>query len=263
MENLKIIKVGGKIIDNEQELQQALKIFADIPSPKILVHGGGSAASAFLERLGIQPKLIGGRRITDAESLQVVQMVYAGLINKNIVAKLQSFNCPAIGLSGVDANSILAVKRPVKEIDYGYVGDVSSINSAAIKKLLESGFVPVFCALTHDGKGQILNTNADTIAAELAVALAGLYQTDLHFCFEKNGVLQDINDAASVIPQITLENYEQLKSNKIIADGMLPKIDNAFHSLKRGVRNVYITNYKALSTLKSTNIITGTKITLQ
>ena len=262
MENLKIIKIGGKIIDNEQELQQALKIFADIPSPKILVHGGGSVASAFLERLGIQPKLIGGRRITDAESLKVVQMVYAGLINKNIVANLQSFNCPAIGLSGADANSILAVKRPVKEIDYGYVGDVSSINSSAIKKLLESGFVPVFCALTHDGKGQILNTNADTIAAELAVALAGLYQTDLYFCFEKKGVLLDINDAASVIPHITLENYEQLKSKKVIADGMLPKIDNAFQSLKRGVRNVYITHYSALATLKSTNTITGTRITL-
>jgi len=262
LENLKIIKIGGKIIDNEQELQQALKIFADIPSPKILVHGGGSAASTFLERLGIQPKLIGGRRITDLDSLKVVQMVYAGLINKNIVAKLQALDCQAIGLSGADANSILAVKRPVKEIDYGYVGDVSQVNATAISQLLDSGFIPVFCALTHDGKEQILNTNADTIAAELAVGLSSLYQTDLHFCFEKKGVLQDINDEASVIPLITLENYEQLKSKKIIADGMIPKLDNAFQSLKKGVRNVYITHYSALAALKSSNIIKGTRITL-
>jgi len=262
LENLKIIKIGSKIIDKESELKQALKIFADIPSPKILVHGGGSAANSFLERLGVQPKLVGGRRITDAGSLQVVQMVYAGLINKNIVAKLQALQCPAIGLSGADANTVSAVKRPVKEIDYGYVGDVSSINSAAIKKLLESGFVPIFCALTHDGKGQMLNTNADTIAAELAVGLADFYQTDLHFCFEKNGVLQDINDEASVIPLITLENYEQLKIKKIIANGMLPKIDNAFQSLNRGVRNVHISHYSALATLESTGTIKGTKITL-
>ncbi len=263
MEKLKIIKIGGKITDNEPELQQALKIFADIPSPKILVHGGGSAASAFLEKLGIRPKLIGGRRITDAESLKVVQMVYAGLINKNIVAKLQAINCPAIGLSGADIDAIRANKRPVQGIDYGFVGDVSRVNATAISQLIESGFVPVFCALTHDGKGQMLNTNADTVAAELAVGLSGLYQTDIHFCFEKKGVLKDSNDLSSVISNINLENYEQLKNEKVIADGMLPKIDNAFQALKKGVCNVYISHYSTLMVLNSTGKIKGTKITLQ
>lgn len=262
MQNLKIVKIGGKIIDSDQELHQTLETFAAISAPKILVHGGGSSASVFSEKLGIIPKLINGRRITHSESLKIVQMVYAGLINKNIVAKLQALNCQAIGLSGADANTIRAMKRPVKEIDYGYVGDISEVNSETISKLLQNGFIPVFCALTHDGYGQMLNTNADTIAAELAGALSNLYQTELIYCFENEGVLTNMNDSSSVIPIITPDIYEQLKSNKAITDGMFPKIDNAFQSLQKGVQNVYISHFSALSKLNSGDRISGTRITL-
>ena len=251
MENLKIIKIGGKLIDDESEFSKALKVFAGLPAPKILVHGGGASATAISKQMGIKPNLQDGRRTTDADALKVVQMVYAGLINKNIVAGLQVLKCPALGLSGADGNSILAVKRPIRKIDYGYVGDVTEVNATAISKLITAGFVPVFCALTHDGKGQMLNTNADTIAAEIAVGLSDLYRTQLFFCFEKDGVLKDIDEPDSVIPHITKDSYKILKQNKIIAQGMLPKIDNAFQSLDKGVSEVCIGHFNALTNSNS------------
>src|SRR5438105_3005896 len=209
---LHIIKIGGNVIDNSENLYRFLKDFTGLPGQKILVHGGGKVATQLSETLGIEPKLVDGRRITDIETLRVVTMVYAGLINKNIVAQLQRFGNNAIGLTGADGDFIRAKKRPVKTIDYGFVGDIdeSSINPQNISSLMHAGFTPVFCALTHDGEGQLLNTNADTIASALAVALAKLYDTTLIYCFEKKGVLKDINDESSLVNEIDHKGYEEL-----------------------------------------------------
>lgn len=242
MDSLNIIKIGGNVIDNSENLYHFLKDFKDLPGYKILVHGGGKIATQVADSLGIESRLVDGRRITDVETLRVVTMVYGGLVNKNIVAQLQRFGTNAIGLTGADGNLIKAKKRPVKTIDYGFVGDIydGSVNTEGINNLLKAGFAPVFCALTHDGDGQLLNTNADTIASALAVAMAGVFDTTLIYCFEKKGVLMDIDDEESVIREIDPVRYEELKIKQIIHSGMLPKLDNAFTAIACGVKAVVI-----------------------
>ncbi|WP_419698156.1 acetylglutamate kinase [Mucilaginibacter sp. NFX135] len=249
---LYIIKIGGNVIDNSENLYHFLKDFEGLNGFKILVHGGGKVATQIAEELGIEAKMVDGRRITDIETLRVVTMVYGGLINKNIVAQLQRFGNNAIGLTGADGNFIRAKKRPVKTIDYGFVGDIdeNSINPENISRLMQAGFTPVFCALTHDGEGQLLNTNADTIASALAVSLSSLYETTLIYCFEKKGVLQDINDEDSLIREIDPVRYEELKIQRIIHSGMLPKLDNAFTAIACGVKAVIIGKSDDLGQLK-------------
>ena len=241
-EVLTVIKIGGNVLDDPGILKIFLRDFSAVAGYKILVHGGGKIASKLSADLGIEAKLVEGRRITDGESLKVVTMVYAGLINKNIVAQLQAIDCNAIGLCGADGNLIKASIRPVKNINYGFAGDLdeNSIAVAQLKKLLEAGLIPVFSAITHDGTGQLLNTNADTIASAIAVALAADYETSLVYCFEKKGVLEDITDENSVIREIRSVDFESFKEQKIIADGMIPKLQNAFLSIKNGVKDVYI-----------------------
>ncbi|MCA8829269.1 acetylglutamate kinase [Hymenobacter pini] len=243
-EGLKIFKIGGGIIDDEAQLRQFLLALSQVSGHKLLVHGGGKGASQMLRDLGIEPQMIQGRRITDAATLDIVTMFYAGKTNKQVVSLLQSFGVNALGLSGADGNAIRAVKRPVKDIDYGFVGDLpaDAVNVALLHQLLQASLTPVFCAITHDGQGQLLNTNADTIASTLARTMAAHYEVELHFCFEKDGVLRDVNDDSSVIPQITAEQYQQLKAEGIIAAGMVPKLDNAFEALEAGVERVVIEN---------------------
>ncbi|WP_158827915.1 acetylglutamate kinase [Mucilaginibacter lacusdianchii] len=242
MKPLYIIKIGGNVIDNSENLYHFLKDFTAIDGYKILVHGGGKVATQLSDKMGVQTQMVDGRRITDIETLRVVTMVYAGLINKNIVAQLQRFGTNAIGLTGADGNFIKAKKRPVKTIDYGFVGDLdgTSVNAENISALMQAGFTPVFCALTHDGDGQMLNTNADTIASALAVSLSRHYETTLIYCFEKKGVLQDIDDEDSLIRDIDPARYEELKKQQIIHSGMLPKLDNAFAAIGSGVKAVII-----------------------
>ena len=244
---LSIVKIGGNVIENEVELTKFLSSFSLMEGPKVLVHGGGKSATRLANRLGIASELIGGRRITDAETLEVITMVYAGLTNKNIVAKLQANNCNAIGLTGADGNSIQAHKRPAQEIDYGFVGDVDGINTAIIGQLLNMGFTPVFCAMTHDGDGQLLNTNADTIASEIAIGMSTDFQTCLYYCFEKKGVLLEISDENSVVEHINKESYQKLLEEGVIADGMLPKLENCFHALNQNVHKVCIGNISMLN----------------
>lgn len=241
---LNIIKIGGNVIDDESQLQVFLEKFAALQGKKILVHGGGKIATRLASDMGIEAKLVEGRRITDARMLDVATMVYAGLTNKHVVASLQKYGCDALGLTGADANTIKAIKRPVKEIDYGFVGDilVDSVNVSSIKKFLEAGFTPVFSAITHNGLGQLLNTNADTIASALSISLSKVYDTSLIYCFEKNGVLRDVQDDHSVIKSINATEFQQLKSSGIIYEGMIPKLDNAFNAIGKGVKNVYIGN---------------------
>lgn len=251
--SLYVIKIGGNVIDNSENLYHFLKDFEALDGFKILIHGGGKVATQIAGDLGIEAKLVDGRRITDIETLKVVTMVYGGLINKNIVAQLQRFGNNAIGLTGADGNFIRAKKRPVKTIDYGFVGDIdeNSINPENISRLMEAGFTPVFCALTHDGEGQLLNTNADTIASALAVSLSALYDTTLIYCFEKKGVLQDIDDEDSLIRDINPIHYEELKVRRIIHSGMLPKLDNAFTAIACGVKAVIIGKSDDLGQLKN------------
>ena len=242
MEQLRIIKIGGNVIDHPDLLDEFLKDFSTLKGAKILVHGGGKLASRLASDLGYEAKLVAGRRITDDRTLDIVTMVYAGLVNKNIVAKLQSKKCNALGLSGADGNSIKAVKRPVKEIDYGFVGDIPSdaVNVSLLSKLLLEGYVPVFSAITHDGNGQLLNTNADTIASALAIALSGLYKSSLIYCFEKKGVLENVADENSVIKEIHSTSFSSLQEQGIISEGMIPKIHNSFEAIRRGVEEVFI-----------------------
>ncbi|MET4107180.1 acetylglutamate kinase [Hymenobacter sp. UYP22] len=253
-EGLKIFKIGGGIIDDDTQLRQFLTALAQVPGRKLLVHGGGKGASQMLTDLGIEPKMVQGRRITDAATLDIVTMFYAGKTNKQVVSLLQATGINALGLSGADGNVIRAVKRPVKDIDYGFVGDLpaDAVNTQLLSQLLESGLTPVFCAITHDGHGQLLNTNADTIASTLARALAPHYAVELHFCFEKNGVLRNVHDDSSVIPQITATEYQQLKAEGIIAAGMIPKLDNAFTALDAGVERVVIENALRINELVKT-----------
>lgn len=248
-----VIKIGGNVIDDEKQLSSFLNNFAFIHDQKILVHGGGKIATELSKQLGIEAKMADGRRITDADTLKVVQMVYGGLINKNIVAQLQSRNCNAIGLSGADANIILAAKRALLQegaeggsVDFGFVGDVQHVETKNIVSLLNSGFTPVIAPLTHDGKGQILNTNADTMASAVSVAMAKSFEINLIFCFEKSGVLKNADDDNSVIEKMSFSDYEKYKTEKTISKGMIPKLDNAFDAIKQGVKSVVICHAKDL-----------------
>jgi len=239
-QKLSIVKIGGNVIENEIELDQFLLNFSKLEEPKILVHGGGKLATKLATKLGVESKITNGRRITDTKSLEVITMVYGGLTNKNIVAKLQALGTNAIGLSGADGNTIQAHKRPVKEIDFGFVGDIDGINADLIHTLVRSGLSPVFCAISHDGKGQLLNTNADTIASELAIGMSHAYETNLYYCFEKKGVLRDVENDVSVISHINTKSYNDLLRQNIIADGMLPKMQNCFHALQHNVHKVCV-----------------------
>ena len=249
MDKLYVIKIGGNIIDDEKKLSSFLQSFSAIEDKKILVHGGGKLATKLAEKMGVEQKLIDGRRITDAETLKIVTMVYAGYVNKNIVAKLQSFNCNAMGLSGVDGDIILAHKRKHPAIDYGFVGDVDAINVPLLKNLLTQNLSLVFAPITHDQSGQLLNTNADTIAQEIAKALSNDYEVKLIYSFEKSGVLLDADDDNTVIPNINPSSYKKLKAEEKIFAGMLPKLDNAFAALNSGVNKVIIGKAENLSKL--------------
>ena len=240
MEKLTLVKVGGKIVEDELFLKQLLIDFTSIDGYKVLVHGGGRMATTIGNRLGIESKYIDGRRITDEETLKVVTMVYGGLVNKNIVANLQAIGCNAIGLTGADLNLIEAHKRPVKEIDYGFAGDVDKVNADLLKILISKGVVPVVAPLTHNLKGQMLNTNADTIASELAVALSGDFEVSLVFCFKKKGVLKDENNDDIVISSLNFSEYQSFKEDAIITGGMIQKLDNAFRCIEKGVSSVII-----------------------
>ncbi|MEO6404043.1 MAG: acetylglutamate kinase [Ferruginibacter sp.] len=239
-EKLIIVKVGGNIIDAEDKLQTFLEAFAAIRANKILVHGGGKMATALATKMGIEQQMIEGRRITDAETLKIVTMVYAGFINKNIVAGLQAYGCNALGLCGADGNIIAAHKRVNDTIDYGFAGDIDLIDSEMIGYFLSGNLTPVIAPITHDAKGQLLNTNADTIAQALATAMAKKYEVDLLYCFEKRGVLKDISDEASVVNKITPSIYEAMKKQELISAGMTPKLDNAFAAIDSGVNKVVI-----------------------
>lgn len=258
MDKLIVVKIGGNIIDDEAKLSSFLQSFALLEGKKILVHGGGKLATRIAEAMGIQQQMVDGRRITDAETLKIVTMVYAGFINKNIVAQLQSFNCNATGLSGADGNIIKAHKRSAA-IDYGFVGDIDEVNAELLHTLLQINDALVLAPITHDGNGQLLNTNADTIAQEVAKAMSKLYDVNLIYSFEKAGVLLDVNDDASVVPLINPVKYEQLKAQGKIFAGMLPKLDNAFAAVFSGVHKVIIGKAEELHELvqgkKGTTII--------
>lgn len=243
-----IVKIGGNIVDDPDALKTFLSDFHRLEGRKILIHGGGVMATKMAEQLGIETKKVDGRRITDEETLKVVTMVYAGWINKNIVATLQKIGCNAIGLSGADANCIPSVRRNPERIDFGFVGDPNpdAINADFISQLIESGITPVFCAITHDENGSLLNTNADTVAYSLATALAKKYDTTLYYCFEKEGVLKDVNEPKSLISAINKHEFESLKELGIIADGMIPKLENSFRAIENGVSEVVILHAKNL-----------------
>jgi acetylglutamate kinase len=253
-QSLVIVKVGGKIVEEPETLNRLLDDFKTIPGYKMLVHGGGRSATAIASRLGIESKMVDGRRITDAETLKVVTMVYGGLVNKNIVAGLQARDINAIGLTGADCDVMRSDKRPVKDIDYGFVGDVKSVNAEFLSTLLEKDIVPVLAPLTHDGNGQLLNTNADTIAGEAAKALASMFKITLIFCFEKPGVLLHEDDNNSVIPYISYYDFPRLVDDGTISGGMIPKIQNAFKALQSGVSSVLITSASSLDKLTGTTI---------
>lgn len=251
MKELFVIKIGGNIIDDEEKLKAFLRQFAAVQGLKILVHGGGKLATRLADQLGIQQQMVDGRRITDAETLKVVTMVYAGYINKNIVAQLQSFGCNAIGLTGADANLLSANKRVHATIDYGFVGDVDSSQFAAEswKGLLNENFTPVMAPITHNGQGQLLNTNADTIAQEIAKGLSAAYKVHLVYSFEKSGVLMNTSDERSVINKMTRPHYTELRQKGLIFAGMIPKLDNAFTAIDSGVRKVIIGKAEELDKL--------------
>ena len=242
MEKVNVIKVGGAVVEDASSLQTFLAQFASVEGLKVLVHGGGRSATAMAARLGIETKMLDGRRITDAPMLEVVTMVYGGLVNKTIVARMQAIGLDAIGLTGADLDSIRSDKRPSVPIDYGFAGDVRTVNGHALHTLLAAGFVPVMAPLTHDGQGQLLNTNADTIAAEVAKGLVPYYDVTLTFCFEKKGVLSNPQDEDSVIPRIDRASYDALVADGTLSGGMLPKIHNAFAALDAGVTRVVITS---------------------
>jgi acetylglutamate kinase len=255
-EKLTVVKVGGGILEDVASLAGFLDRFVALPGLKILVHGGGRVATKLSEQLNIESRMVEGRRITDAGTIDIVTMVYGGLINKKTVAALQARGCNAGGFTGADMNLIEAVKRPVKDIDYGFVGDVKIVNQELLSILLNSGITPVMAPLTHDGKGQLLNTNADTIASEIASTMSGLFEVSLVFCFEKPGVLTDTDDDTSVIPQINASSYKTFKEEGIIHSGMIPKIDNSFDALQKGVKQVIITSASTL------DLNSGTRISL-
>ncbi len=256
-----VLKIGGNVINEPSQLAATLAYFAALPTPAVLVHGGGRKADEILHLLGHPPQMLGGRRITDAPTMEVVTMVYAGLINKQIVASLQALGCPAIGLSGADGNLIRAKKRLVTTIDYGFAGDIETVNTTFLEQLLTprwnygQGQCPIICPITHNGEGQLLNTNADTIAQECAQALAKNSPVSLRYCFELPGVLEDIHQPDSIIARITPSDYEELKAQGIVVAGMIPKLDNAFAAIAAGVAEVVIGNLASLRAGGGTKIV--------
>jgi acetylglutamate kinase len=242
MDRLTIVKVGGKVVEDADLLDALLDNFITITGYKILVQGGGSLATKMAERLGVETRMVEGRRITDPETLEIATMVYAGLVNKKIVAALQARNCNALGMTGADLDLIRAKKRPVETIDYGLVGDIEDVNTHELRLLLYENVVPVVAPLTHDGHGALLNTNADTIAAHLGMELSHHYKVLLFYCFEKRGVLSDPMDESSVISELTETQYKELMDSGTITSGMVPKLFNGFKALKKGVSEVLITN---------------------
>ena len=253
-EKLTLIKVGGKIVEEDDSLRRLLDDFAALTGRKVLVHGGGRSATRIAERLGIESRMVDGRRITDAETLRVVTMVYGGLVNKNIVAGLQARGVNALGLTGADMDVIRSVKRAVAAVDYGFVGDVRQVNAGLLGDLIGKGVVPVMAPLTHDGGGHLFNTNADTIAGETAKALAALFDVTLVYCFEKRGVLRDERDEDSVIPSLDRGEFRRLVMEGVVQGGMIPKLENAFEALDAGVGEVVITQAAAIGTCGGTRI---------
>ncbi len=243
---LSLIKIGGNIIDNPIELAQFIECFSKIEGHKVLVHGGGKSATKMAQSIGLSPQMIDGRRITDKPMLEVVVMIYAGDINKNIVAKLQASDINAMGFCGADGNLIQSIKRNHSTIDYGFVGDVQKVNTTLLETLIDNGITPVFCAITHDKNGQLLNTNADTIASELAIAASEVFEVTLIYCFEKKGVLTNVEDENSVIEKMNLDLFQKLKSDGAIHSGMIPKLDNCFNSLSKGVQKIKIGHHELL-----------------
>lgn len=255
MNKLTIVKVGGKIVEEPQSLKQLLADFSKIEGHKVLVHGGGRSATALAAKLGIESQMVNGRRITDEETLKVVTMVYGGLVNKQIVAGLQAIGVNALGLTGADLNYMRSEKRPVKDVDYGFVGDVKEVNAEILSDLILKGVVPVLAPLTHDKGGNLLNTNADTIAGEAAKALAKHFDVILMYCFEKKGVLMSETDDESVIPEIKPDLFQKYVKNGIISGGMIPKLENAFDAINAGVKEVVITRADLIHTNVGTKIL--------
>ncbi len=255
MDRLTIIKVGGKVVEDAESLNALLDQFIKFSGNKILVHGGGSTATEIATKLGIETEMVEGRRITGKSMLDVVTMVYGGLVNKKIVAGLQARSCNAIGLTGADLNLISARKRPVQEIDYGFVGDIVDVNSRELRLLLAENVVPVVAPLTHDGQGQLLNTNADTIAASLASEMANYFSAYLFYCFEKKGVLMNPDDENSVIPEMDTTLFQQYQREGVINSGMIPKLENGFRAKRNGVKEVLITNSENMANGRGTRLI--------
>ncbi len=255
MDRITIIKVGGKVVEDPQSLNALLDQFSKISGQKILIHGGGTTATEIANKLGIETNMVDGRRITDAAMLDVVTMVYGGLVNKKIVAGLQARNCNALGLTGADLSLIRAKKRIVGDVDFGFVGDVEDVNSRELRILLSENVTPVIAPLTHDGNGQLLNTNADTIASEIATELSRYFNVNLFFCFEKKGVMLNQNDETSMIYELDFTLFQQYKDEGIINSGMIPKLENGFNAKKKGVREVLITNAQNIATGRGTRLI--------
>jgi acetylglutamate kinase len=255
MDKLTIIKVGGKVVEEPESLNTLLNQIHSVSGNKILIHGGGRTATEIAAKLGIKTKMVDGRRITDEETLEVVTMVYGGLINKRIVAGLQARNCNAVGLTGADLDLIRAKKRPVNKIDYGFVGDVDDVNTRELRMLINENVVPVIAPLTHDGKGNILNTNADTIASEIAIELSNHYNVYLFYCFEKSGVLLNSEDDTTVIHDLDSDLFEQYQKEDVINAGMIPKLDNGFRAKRKGVKEVLITNPENIITGRGTRLV--------
>ena len=247
MNEILVVKIGGKLMENEFLLNDFLEKFSMLKFPKILIHGGGQKVSKLCHQLNINVKIIDGRRVTNKKNLEIATMVYAGELNKKIVSKLQKLNCNCIGLSGADGNSITSKKRKNSKIDYGYVGDITHVNTKFIIELINNNLTPVFCSITHNNNGQLLNTNADSIASEIAINLSKSYKTNLFYCFEKKGVLKNINDENSFIKEIDWSDYKKLKKNKNISEGMIPKLENCFYAIKNGVKLVRIGNNEIFS----------------
>ncbi len=252
---LTIVKVGGAVVEDSARLDSLLSAFAAIDGRKVLVHGGGRRATAIASRLGVESRMVDGRRVTDGAMLEVVTMVYGGLVNKDIVARLQARGINSIGLTGADGGVILSHKRPVKDVDYGFVGDVDRVDGSRLASLIEGGFTPVMAPLTHDGHGQMLNTNADTIAAETAKALAERYDVTLMYCFEKPGVMAEPDDDSTLIPVITRQDFRRLKADGTVTGGMLPKLENAFSAIDAGVSRVNITLATAIDGRHGTMVV--------
>ena len=251
-DKLVVVKIGGNIIENESLMDRFLMSFVKIKDKKILIHGGGKIVSNFLKKINVEPKLVNGRRITDNKTLDIVAMIYAGLINKKIITKLQKYNCNSLGLSGPDCNTILAKKREVKKIDYGFAGDIEKINKRFLKQILDLDICPVICSLTHDQNGQLLNTNADTIASKISIELSTKFNVVLNYCFDRSGVL--INNQKQDI--LSAKDYKKLIKKNIIVDGMIPKIENCFSALKNGVNEVYIGNHQIINNKKNCTKLT-------